>query len=86
MCERLPHQATQAAAPYLVNTSLPRRGGKTTALWVSCEMVKADPCVKSFYCEQDCSTEIDLSTVLFTPIGPDVPLLELAQTSPVFEP
>ncbi len=38
------------------------------------------------YGEQDGSTEIDLSTALLTPIGPDVPLIELAQTSPALEP
>jgi hypothetical protein len=39
------------------------------------------------YSEQDGSTEIFLSTLLLTPIGPDdLPLIELAQTSPVLEP
>jgi hypothetical protein len=42
---------------------------------------------RPFYCEQDCSTEIFLSTLLLTPIGPDdPPSIVLAQTSPVLEP
>ena len=45
------------------------------------------PCFQHSYCEQDCSTEIFLSTLLLTPIGPDdLPLIVLAQTAPVLEP
>ena len=41
----------------------------------------------SSHCEQDRSTAIFLSTLLLTPIGPDdLPLIALAQTSPVLEP